>query len=311
MRQIGTLSDLSAARKLADYLLTQRIETKLEQQADGWEIWVCDEDRVAQAKEELTAFTANPEDPRFANASRVAGELRRAEAKAEETYRRRQVVFNERFRSAIPGRQPMTVLLIAACIIVAVFTDLGGSNSELKQQLFIAPFQAGSGYTPGLRPIAAGQVWRLVTPIFLHFGILHLLFNMLWLHYLGNEIEARRGSLRYLALVLAIAVASNLSEYFLGGLHWQGGQLVWNPMIQFGGMSGVVFGLFGYILVKMRFEPNLGLALSQQVIILNLFWFAWCFTGLAGSIANVVHTVGLATGMIISIAPTLWHRLWR
>jgi GlpG protein len=70
--------------------------------------------------------------------------------------------------------------------------------------------------------------------MFLHFSPLHLLFNMMWLKDLGGVIEVRRGRWRYLGLVLLIAGISNLAQGIVSG-----------PF--FGGMSGVVFGLFGYI----------------------------------------------------------------
>src|SRR5205085_2267948 len=108
MRQIGTLPDGDSARRLADYLLTLRIETRLEPEAGGWALWVCDEDRVAQARQELDEFTRNPHDPRYAGAARTAEALRRKESRAEEAYRRRQVAVRDRFRTPAARRLPPT-----------------------------------------------------------------------------------------------------------------------------------------------------------------------------------------------------------
>ena len=55
-----------------------------------------------------------------------------------------------------------------------------------------------------------GHYWRLVTPIFLHFGWVHLIFNMLWLWELGRRIEYAVGSLHLLTVILFIGIASNL-----------------------------------------------------------------------------------------------------
>ncbi len=322
MRQIGTIPSEQAARTLADYLLTRGMETRLEPGSGGWEVWVCDEDQLAKAKEELAEFTANPTEPRFTSASRAAAEIRRAEEQADESYRRRQVALGERFRRPAATLRPVTGLLIAACLVVAFLTSLGSTNNALMEELYITWFKPepalgpGMGMTPGLRPIFAPhswrnwEVWRLVTPIFLHFGFLHLAGNLFWLYYLGTPIEARRGSLRFLALVLSTAVVSNLAQYLLGGLVWNGGQFETVYSGNFGGMSGVVFGLFGYTWMKMRFAPELGLGISQQVFVLTLMWLVFCFTGLAGPVANFAHAAGLAFGIAVGAGPTLFRRLW-
>jgi GlpG protein len=120
--------------------------------------------------------------------------------------------------------------------------------------------------------------------MFLHFNILHLLFNMLWLRDLGSMIEARKGSWMFLLLVLVLAGTSNVGQYLLSG-----------PM--FGGMSGVVYGLLGYIWMQSKFNPASGLSLQPQTVTMMILWFVLCLTGMVGHIANTVHAVGLAGGI--------------
>jgi GlpG protein len=152
----------------------------------------------------------------------------------------------------------------------------------------------------GLAQIRQGQVWRLVTPIFLHaswrtgFGIFHLLFNLFWLQDLGTQIEWRRGSLRFLWLVLSIAVASNLAQYALSG-----------P--SFGGMSGVVYGLFGYVWIKSRYDPAAQLGIWPQTVQVMLAWFVVCWLCMAAEVANWAHSAGLLTGMALAVIP-VWLR---
>jgi GlpG protein len=129
----------------------------------------------------------------------------------------------------------------------------------------------------------------------------HLLFNMIWLFDLGGQIERRYGSLRLLFLVVVIAVLSNLAQYYLGKLTFDNGRLfVPQESPAFGGMSGVVFGLFGYVWMKSRLDPESGLFLHPNNVILMLVWFVVCCTGLVGPIANAAHFVGLLVGTCLA-----------
>jgi GlpG protein len=312
MRHIGTISDEAPARTLADYLLTLQIETQLHQDAKGWEIWVRDEDRVPRAKEELAAFQANPNDPKFGAAARTADQIRRSEEQADRNYERRQVALAVKLRPSTSVLRPVTGALIAACFVVFFASSMGNDENGLTRFLFIIPVESEPGgirYYPELSSLTDGQIWRLVTPIFLHFSMMHIAGNMMWLFYLGNMIESRRGALRFSLLVLVIAVLSNVGQFYLGHAMLSQGHLSFRLSPAFGGMSGVVFGLFGYVWMKMRFDPNLGMALNPQSFFLTLMWFAFCFTGLAGPIANAAHAIGLIVGIAIGAAPAAWRKL--
>jgi GlpG protein len=306
MRQIGTLSDEAQAVTLAEYLLTLHIETRLEQEPHGWVVWVCDEDRVAQGRQELEAFQRNPYDPRY--------------AAAIETLRRRVVTPVDAPRpSAEPadaeavaperrGRS-WTFALLAACVAVGLATNLGEEKDQpqpLLRALLIS--DSRSGMLPEVRH---GQVWRLVTPIFLHFGPLHLLFNMLFFFRIGALVEERRGPLRYLGLVLLLAVVSNLTQYFLGHparlLGREDGPL-FNPA--FGGLSGVLYGLFGYVWVKGRLEPELDLDVNPTTTLVLMLWFFLCLTSVVPNVGNGSHAGGLLTGALVGAVPPLWRSAW-
>jgi GlpG protein len=318
MRQLTTLPDADEARRFADYLLTLKIQTRLEPEREGWAVWVCDEDRLAQARQELEAFTRNPSDPRFAGASRQAESLRRQEARADQAYARRQVDLHERWGNRPDLGRPVTFALMAISILVAVASRLGEERaSPVIQRLTITRFGVEGSINwwsryDRLSEVRQGEVWRLVTPIFIHFGPIHLLFNMMMLYPLGGAIEMRRGSLRFLLLVLVLAVTSNLAQYFLGhpefsretGLTFQH-----NPV--FGGMSGVLYGLFGYIWMKSRYEPALGLYISRNTVTSLMVWYFLCLAGVFGSIANMAHTAGLVVGILIGYAPHLLRLLFR
>jgi rhomboid protease GlpG len=172
----------------------------------------------------------------------------------------------------------LTLALIMASVGVALSSSFGTDENVLKALLFAAPDGAG------LEEIEAGQVWRLVTPIFIHFGLLHLLFNMMWTLDLGREIEARKGPWFLGGFVVVVGVAGNLAQYLASG-----------PA--FGGMSGVVYGLLAYIWMRKRLDPKAGYVLHQYDVITCIGWYFLCWTGLLGPIGNWAHTAGLIGGL--------------
>src|SRR5262249_23319325 len=125
----------------------------------------------------------------------------------------------------IPRRCPLVMVMAAISILVAITTNLDNSTSKtvVPSLLFVDPqvLAAGGDMGAGVRK---GEVWRLLTPIFLHFGIMPLVFNLLVLWDFGGQIEDRRGSRFFGLLVLVLAILSNagqatemqLREHFTG-----------------------------------------------------------------------------------------------
>ncbi len=175
----------------------------------------------------------------------------------------------------------LTAILMTISIVVALISNFG-RDFQLIHVLFI------SEYSQGLEEISNGEIWRLFTPAFIHFGIIHILFNMLWLYQLGSVIEQRQKTIRLAILVIIISVLSNISQYL-----WAG------PM--FGGMSGVVYGLLAYLWVQGKYNPMSGLGLDQSTTVMMLVWFIICWLGLVGNIANMAHTIGLASGALLGL----------
>lgn len=184
---------------------------------------------------------------------------------------------------ALLRARPVTVTLIGLSVLVGLLSGLGSIFEPLAYLLISQYVNAG------LPEVMHGQVWRLITPIFIHFGLMHLVFNMIWLWELGGIIEIRRSAVTLLIMVLVIAGLSNLAQFFWGGPG-------------FGGMSGVVYGLLGYLWMQGRFNPHFGAYLKPPLVVMMLAWFALCWSGLldyAGGlkIANMAHTVGLVMGV--------------
>ncbi len=149
-------------------------------------------------------------------------------------------------------------------------------------------------------PAASGiQVWRWVTPIFLHFGILHLAFNAAVVWELGRRVEEQLGSSRFLLLIAVLAVVSNWAQY------------AWTPGAAFGGLSGVAYGLLGFIVMSQRLRPKSRAWLLPQGFALGLLVFLVLFStgiteGFGLHVANAAHWGGLIAGLVLALG---WHKL--
>jgi GlpG protein len=303
LREIGIIGPEDQARALADYLLTLDISTQLVARADGgWTVWVHKEDRVPRAREILDEFARDPSDPRFRSAAPAALEIRAQDRKVQADYRKRVRDFRDRWEGHIYHRAPLTVVLAVSCVVVTALVhsrlDLGGW--AYRSLRFSTPgfVEGREVLDTGLARIRHGEVWRLVTPIFLHGGLAHLFFNVLALVSLGDRIEFRKGTWRLAGFVLVTAVASNLGQFAKSGGN-------------FGGISGVVFAMAGYLWVKGHHDPDDGLSLDQRSMTYILGWFllgiAFAELGPPGvhefpyNMANVAHGVGLASGMALGL----------
>ncbi len=288
MRPIGRLHDETQARRFGDFLYGKGIENQIDPASQGsWEVWILDDVNIETSKSLLDQFSRNPDDPAFAQASRVAARQRQQSEVAQIPKRARTIDARTIFYTPPVPLGPLSMVLIGISIAVTVLANFSG-NDRFRQTMSITQFQTIDGeYIDrggALPEVWRGQVWRLFTPMFLHFDILHIFFNMLWLRDLGSMIEARRNSRLMLLLTLVLAGTSNVAEYLVSGPG-------------FGGMSGVVYGLLGYIWMQGRFNPASRLELQPQTVTFMIVWFFICLSGLVGDIANAAHAVGLAVGV--------------
>lgn len=301
MRHLGSLEDRDLAVRFHDYMLVRGVDTKVDREGDEWSLWVVNEDHVDTARSELESFLASPDEERYVAAATAAEHVRTTEERKVRRLQQRQRRFERRMNAA--GQPIVTFILISASVLCTAFATNFRDPGRLSNRASVVRWLTIQDFDPvkeraevGLTSIERGEVWRLVTPIFLHFGYMHLLFNMMWLRQLGAAIEFRRGKVPYIALVLVIAIGSNLIQFATGGL-------------MFGGMSGVVFGLFGYVWMRGRFHPGDGLYAPRSVVTWMMVWLALCTFGVVGavagvSIANGAHAGGLAIGCLIGWWPS-------
>ncbi|HMP74478.1 MAG TPA: rhomboid family intramembrane serine protease [Kiritimatiellia bacterium] len=299
MRSIGEVGDEKQARLFSDYLYAQGIENEVEAgKAGAWEVWVVDDDQLGEAEGLLGRFREQPDDPVIALTAADAEELRRKAEKEERAAAKLNRSSGDVFRRpGLGGMGTLSLVMIGLSVVVAVMSSMG-TKPEAISFLFITTPLVEIGrirWMPGLPEIMSGEVWRLITPIFIHFGPIHLLFNMLWLKDLGSAIEGRYGWRYLLVFTLVTAALSNVGQY-----------MVSNPL--FGGMSGVVYGLLGFVWIRGRVDPWAGIALHSSTVVMMMVWFVLCLTGLMGNIANTAHAVGLGCGAAWGFASGTWSK---
>ncbi|HEU4348138.1 MAG TPA: rhomboid family intramembrane serine protease [Actinoplanes sp.] len=166
---------------------------------------------------------------------------------------------------------------------------LGGSTA-VTDWLSVLGYATYSPDDPVAHGIAAGEWYRLVTAMFVHFGVLHLLTNMYALWILGRELEGVLGRLRFVALYLLAGLGGNVAAYLLS-----------SPRASVAGASTAVFGLMAATFVILK-RLNLSVAPILPVIVINvIFTFAVAQISWAGHIGGLV--VGGIVAAILAYAP--------
>ncbi|QUW23725.1 rhomboid family intramembrane serine protease [Sporosarcina sp. Marseille-Q4063] len=137
--------------------------------------------------------------------------------------------------------------------------------------------------------IADGDWWRFVTPMFLHGGFMHILFNMFCLFVFGPELEKLTGKMRFTTLYMLSGIFANVATYFFQDLSYA--HL---------GASGAIFGIFGafgaLIYYTKRSMPQL------RQIILPIIVISIIMTFVGPNINATAHIAGLVVGFLIGLS---------
>jgi GlpG protein len=283
VRQIATFDDERSARLFADVLCARAIDTDVSRsKAGSWDVWVLEEQHVEASRAAYAAFDANPLAPEHVEAGGCVERKQRQQVVVERKSRHEVIEVRRRLPSSQVPLGRTTVALVIVCVAVFLIVQIG-SRDDIAGLLYI-----GTRDEPWpFARVASGQVWRLITPIFLHMNMIHILFNMWMLVDIGFALEARLRAARYAGLIVVTAAFSNAAQYFVVG----------SPF--FGGMSGVLYALFGYAWIRGRLDPTLGLSIPNPTVVALGIWMVLGFTGAVGNVANFAHLGGLVSGAVL------------
>ena len=197
---------------------------------------------------------------------------------------------------AVFQANPFTLLLVLVCVVVALMSSIG-SRLDPVSGLFYPLLPSDSLFSLLGAIDSPGLLLRTLTPMFLHFGELHIVFNMLWLWYFGKQLEALQPKWLFCLLVVVISFVSNTTQYLAIGYN------------NFGGMSGVVYGLVGYAWIIRIFMPRSGLLLNNSMFVFFVVALVAMEILASSIIATAAHVSGLLSGIVMGVLVVLVYRL--
>ncbi|MBE5982552.1 rhomboid family intramembrane serine protease [Lacrimispora sp. AGF001] len=175
--------------------------------------------------------------------------------------------------------------LIAVNIIYFLYLEMNGSTEDTQFMV-----SHGAMYAPLV--IERGEYYRLITSTFMHFGINHIMNNMLILFILGDNLERALGHIKYLLFYLICGVGANVASMIINLSGYRN--------VVSAGASGAIFGVIGGLLYAVAVNRGQLEDLSTRqlvVVILCSLYFGFTSTG----VDNAAHIAGLIIGIIMGV----------
>jgi membrane associated rhomboid family serine protease len=200
-------------------------------------------------------------------------------------------------RTVVGGSVSDKPLVVPALIAVntAVFLLTVVQAASLQDNYRAGLFRDWVLYPPS---VAGGEWWRLLTAGFLHYGPIHLLFNMLALWFIGRDLELVLGRGRFLAVYLTSLLGGSAAAFLFGAVN-----------TQVAGASGAVFGLMGglaVVLKRLRRPPGPAFTLIAVNVVISIVLPGLSLLGHLGGLV-----VGVAATAALLYAPARNRQLWQ
>ena len=220
-----------------------------------------------------------------------------------------KIASERRFLQELFNRSnPFTMIFIGINVGVFVLMSLAGGfeMTSVDPQVLV-----GFGAKQNNLIAQHHEYWRLITSIFIHIGVIHLLLNNYALWIIGQEIERIYGSARFVVLYLATGIAGSLGSYFF------------NPQATSAGASGAIFGLFGVMAAfAFRYRKEIPEFLSRDIRrrVIPVIFINLVFGFSVRIVDNAAHIGGLLSGIALAlvvpymrpserITPLIWRAL--
>lgn len=256
------------AQAYIDYMATRGVRIELRPEPEGYALYVLDPAQESLAQQELAAFLHNPDAPQYQDAS-----WQRADTATASRFHYPAFSYLQALKV---GAGPFTLAIMLVCVLVYAAGWLVGEPTVFSWLGFART------------PEQYWQLWRLFTHAFLHFSLLHISFNLLWWWDLGGPLEKKLGSGKLVQLFMFSALLSGVGQAWVSGVY-------------FGGLSGVVYALVGYLWVSGERAPERGVSIPRPLVAFMLVWLVLGWFNLFGlSVANTAHIIGLLSGCALA-----------
>jgi GlpG protein len=264
MKYLATLNNPRAAQAFVDYMALKSIEISIKPVDQAQVELSVDESSYEVALDEVNRFTQNPQHKRYLDAS--------WQRNADNNPLSYKTSGPSVIKSWFGKGGWVTHVVVALCVAIYILAHFTPIYEYLA-------FPSAISQTNG-------EIWRWLTPAFMHFGGLHIAFNLLWWWMLGAKLEKQFDATFLLLFLVFSAVISNYAQFIITGTN------------NFGGLSGVVYGLMGFCWLYGRLKPQQAVQLSDGLFGFCLVWLVFGYTDIGPiSFANHAHLSGLLSGL--------------
>lgn len=273
------------------FLQSSGVPHKITEESGMQVIWVADQQQAVYVEQKLSSWSFG----KLAQAGGQGGGQGQGQGNlAHQGTTGRHQLANRLLGTFIAS--PITLSLILVCLLVALISELGSETSRVSW-LFYPQLASDNVFALLADLMHLEFALRSLTPMFLHFGELHLVFNMLWLWYFGKQLEALHPAWLFMLLIIVTSFASNTTQYMASNYN------------NFGGMSGVVYGLVAYSWVIHNFMPRSYLLFNRNLF--TFFIVALVVMELVASswVATAAHVGGLIAGLLLAVVTVFYYRI--
>jgi GlpG protein len=270
------VSQHNIALLFANYLISIDIDAQVKKHDNDYIIY-CQTCSVNRAEDIFAEFIADPYQEKYQQAAWKNAELVQVNDNSPSLL----ASFKEQFFAHAGW---VTLIVFAVCWFVFIASILGFARPIFDLLHFYPQLSLEAFFDSPL---------RLLGPALFHFSWLHIIFNTMWWWQLGGSVERILGKGALINLFLITALVSNLGQFIVSGPN-------------FGGLSGVVYGLVGYVWWYGWLAPEKGLMISKPIIGFLLFWLLLGYADvLPVNMANTAHLLGLVSGCFLAAVNVL------